>query len=99
MPELYTFITERIDSLETLNEVKYILNEWNIEFEEHKIEDRYYFLSGYNWEEDCGYPVDLSIAFDNSGVNCVYCNNNEYGVIKGNSMRLINSTSKEAEHI
>lgn len=102
MPELYTFVTERTDDLNLLEDIKANLEDYKICFEQHELDGfykKYYYLSGYHWEEDCGYPIELSIVFDKSGLNCVYCNNNEYGVLKGNEMRLNNSTSKSAEHI
>jgi hypothetical protein len=92
MPELYTFVTERTFNLEAVEEIIAGLTAEGIVFYVHQL-DKGCFISGYNWEEDCGYPPELTMIFDKSGVTCTYCNNNEYGIIQGESDTLFFNTS------
>lgn len=92
MPELYTFVTEQTNDFTNLSDIETTLSELDVAYDKH-IEDGYAYLSGSNWEEDCGYPVELRMIFAGSGLRCVYCNNNEYGMIDGvNNCKLDNST-------
>lgn len=89
MPEFYTFITE---PKESTYDVEQELNEYNIPFHVFDTE-RGKVIAGSNFEEDCGYPVELTIVFSGSGIRCVYCNNNEYGIIDGSkNMKLFDTT-------
>lgn len=89
MPELYTFITERTDNIEELEELKKNLTEEEAVFIEHKMEaygKHYTYLSGHTWCEDCGYPHDLAKCFYGIEINCVFCNFHNYGIINAERM-------------
>lgn len=102
MPELYTFVTEITDNIEIIKEVEEALKEWKVEsYTINQFGDTHthYFISGWNWEEDCGYPINLMLVFENSGLTCVYCNNHLYGLIDGGKHSLyFNTTSEDVKH-
>lgn len=93
MPEFYTFITEA--TKQPLDEIIEGLKDEQFDYAISESE-RGKIISGSGFTTDCGYPLELMYVFAASGVRCVYCNNNEYGMIDGaKDMKLTNSTLQE----
>lgn len=92
MPEFYTFITE--PTQEPIDDIIEALKDEQFDYFIHDSE-RGKIISGFGSCTDCGSPFELYYIFNNIGIRCVYCNNNEYGIIDGaKDMKLFDTTTQ-----